>query len=451
MFLIALLAKFGLFVFLTWTTPRTWVPGELVTASMMNTHVRDNLNGLKTLHFVNQTFRGLHVRTHPDSDAAAAKVWATWDQIVMDDGYHYDVPTAPLVADITASGAAGLDTGAEGANTWYEIYAIGKSSTLALADVKILLHKAKIYSANQQQATQDQSRQIRSGATTNIKIGQGFKTSITGLIEFIDIQLNRNASPTGNLWLTIETDSAGKPSGSVLATSDKIDVSKISASLQTVRFPFRAPVSVTATTQYHYVIQADYTVSGTNNIAVYSKGTASSYADGAENLYDGTTYTTNANVDNWFKIYVTITAAVTMPSGYDQQCKLGFAFNDGWSNFIRFIAKDRLVTLLSQLSAGAIVATIPTLTNMSTLIPPGTAEIWFAPSLNTSTMTVQFAGVPDGLGLAASNRTTPTGLTSIYAPAVSEFFGAWVHTEYQGLYVQVSAGTATMYVAGWRW
>ncbi len=31
-----------------WTVPRTWVPGELVTATMMNTHVRDNLNLLKT-------------------------------------------------------------------------------------------------------------------------------------------------------------------------------------------------------------------------------------------------------------------------------------------------------------------------------------------------------------------------------------------------------------------
>ncbi|CAB4190633.1 hypothetical protein UFOVP1196_80 [uncultured Caudovirales phage] len=31
---------------MAWTTPRTWVSGELVTASMMNTHVRDNLNAL---------------------------------------------------------------------------------------------------------------------------------------------------------------------------------------------------------------------------------------------------------------------------------------------------------------------------------------------------------------------------------------------------------------------
>ena len=33
---------------MAWTAPRTWVTGELVTAAMMNTHVRDNLDYLKT-------------------------------------------------------------------------------------------------------------------------------------------------------------------------------------------------------------------------------------------------------------------------------------------------------------------------------------------------------------------------------------------------------------------
>jgi microcystin-dependent protein len=32
---------------MAWTTPRTWVAGELVTASLMNTHVRDNLSVLR--------------------------------------------------------------------------------------------------------------------------------------------------------------------------------------------------------------------------------------------------------------------------------------------------------------------------------------------------------------------------------------------------------------------
>lgn len=32
---------------MTWTTPRTWSTGELVTASLLNTHLRDNLDALK--------------------------------------------------------------------------------------------------------------------------------------------------------------------------------------------------------------------------------------------------------------------------------------------------------------------------------------------------------------------------------------------------------------------
>ena len=31
---------------MAWTTPRTWTTGELVTAAIMNKHIRDNLNAL---------------------------------------------------------------------------------------------------------------------------------------------------------------------------------------------------------------------------------------------------------------------------------------------------------------------------------------------------------------------------------------------------------------------
>lgn len=34
---------------MAWTAPRTWVVGEVVTASIMNTHVRDNLTALRDL------------------------------------------------------------------------------------------------------------------------------------------------------------------------------------------------------------------------------------------------------------------------------------------------------------------------------------------------------------------------------------------------------------------
>lgn len=34
---------------MAWTPPRTWNPGETVTASLMNAHVRDNLNYIKSV------------------------------------------------------------------------------------------------------------------------------------------------------------------------------------------------------------------------------------------------------------------------------------------------------------------------------------------------------------------------------------------------------------------
>ena len=37
---------------MAWTTPRTWTTSEVVTAAMLNTHVRDNLTFLRTAHAV---------------------------------------------------------------------------------------------------------------------------------------------------------------------------------------------------------------------------------------------------------------------------------------------------------------------------------------------------------------------------------------------------------------
>lgn len=34
---------------MAWTTPRTWVAGEVVTAAIMNVHIRDNLNAIADL------------------------------------------------------------------------------------------------------------------------------------------------------------------------------------------------------------------------------------------------------------------------------------------------------------------------------------------------------------------------------------------------------------------
>ena len=54
---------------MAWTTPRTWVTNELVTAAIMNAHVRDNLGQIRYL------FEG-GLSTTPPASPADGQLWA---------------------------------------------------------------------------------------------------------------------------------------------------------------------------------------------------------------------------------------------------------------------------------------------------------------------------------------------------------------------------------------
>jgi len=123
--------------------------GELVTAAWLNAIV-DRVNAFLinitggiwtgTVQKVIQSFRGLHLRTHPNALAAPFQVaLLKLDEVVMSDGARYLPTSFPLTADVTVSGLGGLDTGTETASTWYEVYLVGKSSTGANADLRMML------------------------------------------------------------------------------------------------------------------------------------------------------------------------------------------------------------------------------------------------------------------------------------------------------------------------
>mgnify|MGYP001592239233 CR=1 FL=1 len=48
---------------MAWTAPRTWVTSELVTAAIMNTHIRDNLLALSTHEHTGAAGAGARVDT----------------------------------------------------------------------------------------------------------------------------------------------------------------------------------------------------------------------------------------------------------------------------------------------------------------------------------------------------------------------------------------------------
>ena len=394
---------------------------------------------------LSQSFRGLHLRTHPDSDKALAQVQLVHaDAIVMNDGQEiksWDL----LTADLTVSGAGGIDTGTELASTWYEIYAIYNPVTTTK---KILAHRAKDYLLDQDAtAGEDATVKLRD-ATARTKIANGFKVATAGLVEFVDVRLIGVGAPTGNYWCTIETDSGTVPSGTVLATSDKYDASRLQTPTgQMVRLPFRVPAALSAATQYHLVLQGDFTVSATNHIGWREDSTASAYANGQREVYDGTTWTGTATSDLCFKIYVTRNdVALTLPSGYTQYALIGYAYNNGSSNLKHFWQKDRTCWTgydpdWLAVIQGASLALISTFA----FTPPINVVVTFL-YFNTGVAGSSF-GQFDSLDASAPGTavvgTTWTVASAGYAITV----GPFLMSQYQGFILAVNASTASVYVS----
>jgi hypothetical protein len=444
----------------------TGTPPALSTAGHATAYFNSTLNALlvslnggaygPAASGVQQVFRGLALRTHPDNVVAYSKVMLTHaDEIVMDDGTRAPSWDA-LTADITASGAGGLDTGTEGASRWYEIYAIRKSSD---GTKNLLFHRALDYLADQTQHVDNTRENLRQGATDRVKLAQGFQLATAGVIPFVDVLIQRQGSPTGSFWFTIEGDNAGSPNGTPVATSDKMNVALLQSggTNQEVRAVFRVPFTGATATQYHLVLQGDYAASGANYMQ-WEGNTANAYANGSSKKFDGTTWTATASAaDFWFTIFVTENnAAVTMPSGYDQKCKIGYVYNDAGSNFDRFTAKDRHVTVicdaLNDNSPGTTTLITFQIQDMSVLIPPGPIMLYLGVGNSGNGNFTQVSGLPNFFGTTADRvegLAQKPAVSSNAALASNELEP--LLTEYQAVYWAVTANTGAFFVHGWEW
>jgi hypothetical protein len=384
----------------------------------------------------------------------------------MDDGVS--VPDwNNLVADLSVVGAGGRDMGSEEASTWYEPYAIRKSSD---GTKGLLLHRAKDYFLDQSFTSVDTSRALRLATSTPTdKIAQGFQVATAGKVEFVDVAIIKQGTvPISNVWVTIETDSAGSPSGIVLATSDKMDASKFGATSggPLSRFVFRSPATLSTSTQYHLVLQADYARSDVNTLN-WSGLVAGGYANGASKDFNGTTWSATpgaSGLDRDFKIYVTRNdLAVTMPPGYDQRTKLsaGF-FNNSGSDLRGLVYYDRKAQPLSDQTIGNVTGTTIVLQDISTFIPPGRVRIQLGGVSSLAGLTGAGVGpVPDGFimnasvaggtGLRKGGSTRLVHSFSIGLPDGESLEFGFVLTEFQAFYFAVGAATWQISVSEWEW
>ena len=338
-----------------------------------------------------ETFQGLVLGNHPDADKAASSVYMAQCRYLVTNRGTMIKPRAGLSASLTTSGAGGLDTGTEQSSVMYEVYYVFKGQDSGSPDNPespaadaLVFHRAKDYLEDTNYASGDDNAHGLRAAASNTRLAQGFQLNAAGPVEFVDVKLQKVGSPTGNYWFTIESNASGLPSGTVLATSDKYNVSLLTTTATWVRMPFRTPASLSAATQYHLVLHGDFAISGVNYLNWRVDSTAGAYAGGSKAAYDGSVWTADADDDFQFEIHVTRNnTPLTLPSGYTEYCLVcPGIYNDASGDLLRFLQRDRSIFCFAQapestsandewtIFAAGSGPNAPTLYHLGALVPP---------------------------------------------------------------------------------
>jgi hypothetical protein len=126
---------------------------------------------------------------------------------------------------------------------------------------------------------------LRTGATDNVKLAAAFTQDGGRQVKTVTLMLKRKGTIASGkkIFITLEADSSGAPSGTALGTSASVDPAAIGASsYEPVTFTFAEPVDLTDDAKYHIVLQGDYDASGDNQIlwraaTVSSGGNSATY------------------------------------------------------------------------------------------------------------------------------------------------------------------------------
>lgn len=325
----------------------------------------NQVNGVRYAPRSSQQFRGLTMGTSlADKSANGTQlVIYNLDEASMDDGEVVASWPVPSTVDISSNGAAGfLDTGVVLANTWYEVYAIRKRSD---GTKNFLIHRAKDRKPDQNTSNAIlwptgvaiQSVGANNTTSSNVRLAQSFTPNVAGRLTSIEIRaFKTGATANGNVWLTLEGNTAASPNGTTLATSRKMDIIRLQVTnQQNLRFVFDNTAVVNVGTSYFWVFNTDTQQQpaaaflGPN--VVYSLANtalnANGVNEGVPKGYNGASWVDlRPGVGTFiYKTYVEANdTPVTMPTGYDQKCLIGYTSTNANTRLKEFIQKDRTVT-----------------------------------------------------------------------------------------------------------
>lgn len=131
-------------------------------------------------------------------------------------------------------------------------------------------------------------------AAAAAKLAQSFLVPSGGArISEIALWLAKKGSPTGNLTVTIETNSGGAPSGTAVTngdgTSGTVAASGLTAQTARTAFTFTNPPFLAAGT-YWAVLETTDSADATDFVFLAADGSSPAYADGELKTYDGSSW-----------------------------------------------------------------------------------------------------------------------------------------------------------------
>jgi hypothetical protein len=129
------------------------------------------------------------------------------------------------------------------------------------------------------------------GAT---KVAQSFQSATAFSFSLANANLYKIGSPTTDIVLSVQTDAAGVPSGTQVA-STTLDGALLTDSSASYTFTFPSEVSISASTLYWLVFEIDGACDSDNKFSLSSSNT-NPYASGSVFNYNGSVWA-NLNVD----------------------------------------------------------------------------------------------------------------------------------------------------------
>ena len=139
---------------------------------------------------------------------------------------------------------------------------------------------------------------LRRAADNNIILGQSFTPVLSGPLNKVELRLQKEGAPTGNIWVEIHADGVDPSAAAQLgADSATVDVSTVSTYAY-IAFTWATSITLNPGTKYWILLYGDYTIQIDVGVywAVdttspsYAGGNGGRYGDGTPNWEDISTY-----------------------------------------------------------------------------------------------------------------------------------------------------------------